>query len=164
MHVDDLAFTLMFGREEFEERLAMVASSVEQVVEELERYVSEQASLSLFQGVVVTKPDAPVQVATSTDDLFLLAEAWVKGEGIDWEQASFHGSRIEVPGYPFERLQCWFEPKTLKADTASGDKQILLPATERMVQDHLVQRQKVLPGVGYLDLIVGELKEEWTAV
>ncbi|SCW49801.1 Acyl transferase domain-containing protein [Paenibacillus tianmuensis] len=165
VHVDDLAFTLMFGREEFEERLAMVASSVEQVVEELERYVSEQASLSLFQGVAVTKPDAPVQVATSTDDLFLLAEAWVKGEGIEWEQASFHGSRIEVPGYPFERLRCWFEPKTVKADAnaASGDKQILLPATERMVQDHLVQRQKVLPGVGYLDLIVGELKEEWTA-
>ncbi|MFS0873158.1 SDR family NAD(P)-dependent oxidoreductase [Paenibacillus xylanilyticus] len=165
VHVDDLAFTLMFGREEFEERLAMVSSSVEQVVEELERYVSEQASLSLFQGVAVTKSDTPAQIATSTDDLSLLAEAWVKGEGIEWEQARFYGSRIEIPGYPLERLRCWFESKTVKADAnaASSEKQILLPATERMVQDHLVQRQKVLPGVGYLDLIVGELRGEWTA-
>ncbi|WP_338551795.1 SDR family NAD(P)-dependent oxidoreductase [Paenibacillus sp. KS-LC4] len=166
VHVDDLAFTLMFGREEFEERLAMVASSVEQVVEELERYVSEQASLSLFQGVAVTTPDASVQVAVSTDDLFQLAEGWVKGKEIEWEQASFQGSRIEVPGYPFERLRCWFESKTVKADTgadaASGDKQIVLLATERMLLDHLVQKKKVLPGVGYLELIVGELKEEWT--
>src|SRR5262249_10237688 len=94
----DFAYTLQVGRDEMPARLALVASSIE----ELKQKFGE-----------ILKGERPAD--SPTTDLSKLVEQWVSGAKIDWR--SLHTSdaprRIAVPTYPFAKERHWFpSPKT----------------------------------------------------
>ncbi|PEP92268.1 hypothetical protein CN582_25460 [Bacillus wiedmannii] len=156
LHLDDIAFTLMFGREDFEERLAFVVTNTEQVVELLENYLNDQLPERCCHGTVSMEREETQIPAKAMDDLTTLAQKWVQGENIKWEESSFVGKRIMLPGYMFNKMRCWFKqgnlPSVLEQDS-NITHSYTLSHCEQMVQDHLVQKSKVLPGVGYLSLL-----------
>ncbi|MDK8180307.1 SDR family NAD(P)-dependent oxidoreductase [Paenibacillus sp. UMB4589-SE434] len=185
--LDDLAFTLMFGRDEFEERLAVIAESTTQVLNELERFLRGDTT-GCVHGIAVVKKDKALIVPNKTDSPSMLAEQWVRGEPLAWAEEIYDGRRIVLPGYLFERIPCWFEQKSVapadsdSVKTRAVDEEpsfgssvvtsvypvapIRLTISNRdpLVQDHLVHGQKVMPGVGYLDLIARTLEQKAGAV
>ncbi|WP_437581603.1 SDR family NAD(P)-dependent oxidoreductase [Sorangium sp. So ce887] len=160
--LEDIAFTLMFGRAEFPERLACVASSTEELANQLERFLQGELPASCHAGTASgSQRHAPV-----TGDLAELAHHWVSGAEIEWEVASFHGHRVSLPGYPFARQRCWFEesppapadepaPAAGPAErpAASGARDVTVHAADEMIRDHVVRGEKMLPAVGYLELV-----------
>jgi len=92
------------GREEMEERLAVVAAGPDEAIDKLERFC---------RGEEVLEEGAAVQ--SDRGKLAGLARSWLVGERIDWSSlhtGSSGGSgdgarRISLPTYPFERKKYW---------------------------------------------------------
>ncbi|HEY3366498.1 MAG TPA: SDR family NAD(P)-dependent oxidoreductase [Symbiobacteriaceae bacterium] len=101
-----VAYTLQTGREEMEERLAIVAESYAELVDALSRFCSGKGSRHTYVGRVQSAgvggnaPDA--------GDLQRLARQWVEGAAVDWR--SLHSpapERVSLPTYPFGGEQYW---------------------------------------------------------
>ncbi|WP_024631907.1 MULTISPECIES: SDR family NAD(P)-dependent oxidoreductase [unclassified Paenibacillus] len=118
----DVAFTMQTGREEMEERLAFVSSSIADTVEMLNRFIAGQADPShCWQGSVVKRKSPQDEQAIayhhpSTDQDFMieaelhkLAQLWVTGNRIDWSSINkSEGKRkISIPTYPFAETRHW---------------------------------------------------------
>jgi polyketide synthase PksN len=91
LRLQDVAFTLQIGRDAFDERLAVAASSMDELIAGLEQYVRSGT----------TAPGG-----TGND----LAARWMAGARIDWS-GIYTGSsprRVALPTYPFARKRCWF--------------------------------------------------------
>lgn len=114
--IGDIAYTLQVGREAMEERLAFLASSMEDLRVTLEEFVSDQPrSLQdgLFRGTVMGASRLEVQTefnrnieAWVRDEQFAtVAELWVQGATLDWERLymDMNPRRISLPGYPFAK-------------------------------------------------------------
>ncbi|TMU98191.1 SDR family NAD(P)-dependent oxidoreductase [Streptomyces sp. DASNCL29] len=119
----DLAFTLQTGRVAFDERLAVVATSVPGLREALSTYLNgDTAAPGLYRGTVGRSPGAIAEPTeyedlrnllatrwTETGKLSKLAALWTEGATLDWP--ALHGStsprRISLPTYPFARDRYW---------------------------------------------------------
>src|SRR5262249_45021483 len=117
----DFAYTLQVGRDEMPERLALVASSAEDLKQKFEEILEgagrpedvwrndirnreakgptadDEQGESLIQGLIERK------------ELTRLAELWVSGAKIDWGRLheSSAPRRISLPTYPFARERYW---------------------------------------------------------
>ncbi|MDQ1352143.1 MAG: polyketide synthase PksN, partial [Acidobacteriota bacterium] len=104
INFSDLAYTLQVGREEMEERLAIVAACPDEVIDKLERFC---------RGEEVLEERAAVQ--GDRGKLAGLARSWLAGERINWSSLHAGNSggdgsrarRISLPTYPFERKRYW---------------------------------------------------------
>jgi acyl transferase domain-containing protein/acyl carrier protein len=118
----DVAYTLQTGREEMDERLAVVASSVQDVVETLQGFVDGKASGSAFRGSTKSKGGNDLLLDGEEGEEFLqkiiergkmakLAQLWVNGAEIEWNLLYSAGKprRISLPGYAFARTRHWFK-------------------------------------------------------
>jgi acyl transferase domain-containing protein/acyl carrier protein len=83
LDIADIAFTLAAGRPHLQSRLAVVASTVDEL-----RF-------------------ALVRPQESTGELAALGAAFERGESGDWTRTSPPANRIPLPGYPFERERYW---------------------------------------------------------
>ncbi|ACU62721.1 SDR family NAD(P)-dependent oxidoreductase [Chitinophaga pinensis] len=115
-----IAYTLQVGREALEERLALVAGSVEALKQQLQAYLQGNHT-AIFRGQV--KPNKDIVAVFSSDetlaqvaDQWLLQhndakvlEWWVKGLQINWEilYTTDRPRRISLPGYPFAGERYW---------------------------------------------------------
>ena len=92
-----LAHTLQTGREEFEERLALVATTKAELLAALDGPFRYRQRAGRNRGT------APL------DDADAIATAWVRGARIDWR--AWRGDpvppRLSLPGYPFARERYW---------------------------------------------------------
>lgn len=154
----EIAFTLQVGREDFETRLALVVSTVRELKEKLERYVSGipvdycgTASASVLE-------DAPedsdfLQRLFTGGRLDRLARFWVTGADIPWERfyGPSHSKRISLPGYAFSKERHWIRPQKPARESGVPDNEIA--ATDPLVRDHVVVGEQILPGVVYLDRV-----------
>ncbi|WNG46736.1 SDR family NAD(P)-dependent oxidoreductase [Archangium minus] len=122
-YLEDVAFTLRQGRTPLPHRLALVATSVSGLVEQLRRYAREGArSPEVFTGTV--RGETPEWVELFSDEAELaqrlaamvaqgelrkLARLWTQGLVIDWAQVFPRGasSLVSLPGYPFARERFW---------------------------------------------------------
>ena len=117
-----MAYTLQVGREAMEERLGLVVSSVEQLVEKLEAYVAgEQGIDDVYLGQVKGNREALTLFSTDADlqqavekwivnrKVSKLLEMWVKGLEVDWSQmyGKSQPQRMSLPTYPFARERYW---------------------------------------------------------
>jgi acyl transferase domain-containing protein/SAM-dependent methyltransferase len=127
-----LAFTLQVGREAMEERLAFVATSIDDVTKKLVLFAGgedvrgdvfagntkQNSSLAgdLFQG---RGGERHIEILIQDRDLVQLARLWVLGVGIDWRLLHQEAApcRISLPTYPFQRKRCWYSGLD-KGDTA----------------------------------------------
>lgn len=192
----DIAHTLRFGREEFDERLAIIASTIEEFRGELSQYIQGQHSSSIYVGNInevteVTKISdlhshgRDVQSIVSkwreNGELGKIAELWVAGVKIHWDKLSLNkGTKQPLPTYPFQRERHWIFREDAKPNNTAFSNLEIHPLVEfihpdlslknngivyvkklkyndLIVKDHLVDKKRLLPGVGQLEMVMGAI-------
>ncbi|MEW6381939.1 MAG: SDR family NAD(P)-dependent oxidoreductase, partial [bacterium] len=118
----DLAYTLQVGREAMNERLAVVASGIRELIDRLEQYCHDQADADredVYRGrvdkekadLLVTGKEGEefIRIIITERKLAKLARLWVSGVDIDWKLLYLTSSpnRIALPTYPFARQRYW---------------------------------------------------------
>jgi acyl transferase domain-containing protein/enoyl-CoA hydratase/carnithine racemase/acyl carrier protein len=122
----ELAYTLQAGREPMEERLGILAESVEQLAEKLEAWLHGQPRIAEVHRGRAKRAAESTSVIGQDDDvkelivasfiangkLTQLLELWVHGLDLDW--TALYGGvrprRIALPVYPFARERYWIAP------------------------------------------------------
>lgn len=116
-----IAYTLQTGRSFYQERLAMIVSTVKQLTNLLQEYVSGVESEEYVKGTTRENPlisnifdDEEMQ---SVKELWMekkkykkLLRLWVMGLEVDWSSL-YKNCRIEkisLPTYPFAKERYWF--------------------------------------------------------
>ncbi len=191
----DFAYTLQVGRDEMPERLALVASSVEDLKQKFEEILEGVGrpedvwrNKARNRGAKVPAADDPqgeslIRELIERKGLSGLAELWVNGAKIDWRLLHKSGAprRISLPTYPFARERYWFpegNPARERHERRQTAAALLHPLVHRNTStleeqkfssrfsgeefyfaDHVVETQKILPGVAYLEMAraAGEL-------
>ncbi|MDK8180302.1 SDR family NAD(P)-dependent oxidoreductase [Paenibacillus sp. UMB4589-SE434] len=124
INIANLAYTLQVGREAMDERLSLIAGSVEEIQRKLSSYVDGQLDLQeVFRGNVKRNKEA-LALFTADEEMVdtvnrwfergkyvNLLELWVKGFEIDWETMYVNSDnkprRMSLPTYPFVNEQYW---------------------------------------------------------
>ncbi|NJK63906.1 MAG: SDR family NAD(P)-dependent oxidoreductase [Synechococcaceae cyanobacterium SM2_3_1] len=138
VNLGDLCFTVNTGRGQFEHRLAVVASSIQELSQKLEsvesRQFRETPEVAIGQQ---TGPQANILLewrkqSISQDHgewlpslqqehldwqqiLTNLAQLYVRGNNIDWQQFYKEQSYCKIsglPAYPFQHQRFWIEPSS----------------------------------------------------
>ncbi|MCP4274494.1 MAG: polyketide synthase, partial [Gammaproteobacteria bacterium] len=120
--LQSMAYTLQTGREAMGERLGFIVTSIQELEEKLESYISGCREIDdFYQGEVKCNRDT-LAVFEADEDLQQAIESWinkgkysnildlwVKGLVFDWNK--FYGEskpkRISLPTYPFARERYW---------------------------------------------------------
>jgi polyketide synthase PksN len=140
----DMAYTLHIGRTPMNERLAVVAASLNELEEKLAQWLSKTGNNELegiYHGNIKNAPAntetllegeegrAYLRVIMETGNLDKLAKLWISGADIDWSLLYQDGrpKRISLPTYPFARERYWIN---MPAFTLSAE-QPLIPKEER---------------------------------
>ncbi|QDV70562.1 Polyketide synthase PksN [Rosistilla carotiformis] len=126
-----IAASANLGRSDFPHRLAVIASSTDDLMQCLgnpenqprvlrsqngsQRPAAEQVRQALHQAIAST---------ATLDDLRQLGKHYVDGAAIDWRRLHPNASRtIDLPGHPMRRHRCWFrtQPADATGRPLSGD-------------------------------------------
>jgi probable biosynthetic protein (TIGR04098 family) len=126
----DLAYTLQYGREEMDERLAFNAKNLQEVISRLEAY--EKGNLpSMYIGnsrkenfETLLQGDAGkayMDIVINQKEYNLVAQLWVKGVDFDWSflYGNIAPNKIALPTYPFAKQHYWVETMEAKETSAS---------------------------------------------
>jgi acyl transferase domain-containing protein len=147
LSLTDFAYTLQVGREAMEERLAIVASSLEEYQYKLTQYAQGQTEIEdFYRGNVKTNKahsefliegeagEAFLRIVIEKNELTKLAQLWVSGVDIDWQllYPSHKPQRISLPTYPFARERYWIptSEQNLKVVGVQGQVTKLHPLIE----------------------------------
>jgi len=117
-----MAYTLQIGSEAFEHRLAILASSISQLQNKLERLLAgEEGIEGVYAGETKREKDV-LALFTADEELqdalgkwiqrkkyAKLADLWVKGLTIDWSRlySGHYPVPVSLPTYPFLREKYW---------------------------------------------------------
>ncbi|WP_158549188.1 beta-ketoacyl synthase N-terminal-like domain-containing protein [Lysobacter silvisoli] len=131
----DIAYTLQVGREAMDERVAFVATSLDDLRCQLQA-LSDTAhpGPGEYRGSVrkhkeflsVCNGDPAFSARRDgwliERDLARISEHWVKGVEIDWVRlhAGTRPRRIRLPAYPFARDRHWIEPQRTLGDARTA--------------------------------------------
>ncbi|MCP5003119.1 MAG: hypothetical protein GY941_04080, partial [Planctomycetes bacterium] len=131
----NLSYTLQTGREAMEERLGFIATSIKELEEKLEAYLSGNQEIEeCFQGEVKRNKDT-LAVFSVDEELQeaiekwivrrkfpKLLDLWVKGLVFDWNKlyGETKPKRISLPTYPFLRERYWITEETGIAKKSEG--------------------------------------------
>ena len=185
LNLADMAYTLQVGREAMNYRLAFLSDSRESLLRTLKEYSDNNSSAGLLtaqvkkskDGVAVFERDEDaktlLQAWISKGKLNKVAELWVKGLNIDWNQlyGSVKPRRISLPTYPFAGERYWIPKAGTTAATGIPSTTLLHPLLHQNISDiygtkfssiftgeefflsnHIVKGERVLPGVAYLEM------------
>jgi amino acid adenylation domain-containing protein len=151
---DSVAYTLRVGREPFMERAAIVAASLDELEQAIESVArGDRARTNTFYGTVLR--DSKSAQATSGEALrslsaWELAQAWTRGEAVDWQQ--FYGDRrprrTPLPTYPFARARHWAPVLDRAAQEASA---IELTGQEAYLEGHRIHGEPTLAAAAYIE-------------
>ncbi|WP_437603947.1 SDR family NAD(P)-dependent oxidoreductase [Sorangium sp. So ce590] len=111
--LQDIAHTLLVGREAMEARLAVVARDTSGLCRALDDYLDHRESdIPTFTGHVKRGSPGTGRVPGPRGDLPRLAALWVEGAAVSWDEiaGSRRARRISLPTYPFARKRCWIQP------------------------------------------------------
>lgn len=189
LNLHDFAYTLQTGREPMEERLAFVASSLEEVQRALQAYVQgstdehryflgnvkENKAKQWFRG---RAGEEFIKWVVHDQDWEKISEMWVSGIEVDWRVLHRETTprRISLPTYPFAKEKYWIQ--RAKTPVAKSELRPLLDAINPtlslgegvvfqkelrrempVVSDHQVAGEPVLPGVAYLEMAYSALEQ-----
>ncbi|UFJ41786.1 phosphopantetheine-binding protein [Brevibacillus humidisoli] len=148
----NLAYTLQVGREAMAFRLAIVASSREELIQELREYLGEtvdnkkENAVPIFQGDKESNEEMNHLLSGQTGEMLVnilleenrpekLAQLWVQGVNIPWTSLYHSQSvrKIRLPTYPFEKQQYWIRAKMI-------DQQQLAPTTQTIPDEQWQKR------------------------
>lgn len=163
VELDDVAYTLQTAREPMRERLAIVASDRDHLIDALRDFAASGDT-----GAGVHRGTAKATASHDVDN----AEGWVRGVVVEWS-ALWEGlrpRRIPLPTYPFEKERHWYP----RGDVGGSDETVvsrLHPLVHENVSDftrqrfrstftgaeqffaqHRVHGEPVLPGAAVVEL------------
>lgn len=139
--LSDIAYTLQIGREPMEERLAIVVSSVGELIEKLTDYCSGKVTIpGLCRGNIKTEKGKSSSFLKTTEgedisrdiiekkQLNNIALLWVSGTNIDWEllHCNYTPRRIQLPTYPFANKRHWIGEANKKIESTGCDTSVKL--------------------------------------
>ncbi len=171
-----IAYTLQVGRTAMEERLAIVASTTEELVEKLRRFTrgGERVEL-LWRGSSRERASGPYAslLEEGGEELLLslarkrkldqLAQIWCAGISVDWRHLHEGGTpgRISLPTYPFARQSFWLESAEPAAPVAPPppvlERERAAPRVESLTD--YVEEQIITAMVAALQVDPSELDE-----
>lgn len=146
----DLAYTLQVGREEMDERLAIVTNSIQELELKLKCFIEGNLNMNgLFRGkakrndeiLSIFMKDEDQQKAIETWILkkkyHKLMNLWVRGLSFDWNK--LYGNRkphrISIPTYPFAKKRYWVE-NLIKLPEESN-KSASMGGTHQLLQENI---------------------------
>ncbi|GAB6988523.1 SDR family NAD(P)-dependent oxidoreductase [Paenibacillus pini] len=167
-------FTSNTGRGHYTHRIALMASSVAELQQQLKLLVDEGLHSREEEGIyyalhqivsenqstletgaitaaelkrlsTATRSRLEQSVSSFNEDPILAADLcrnYVKGADPHWEEAhrNQHRSRVQIPGYPLERIRTWAAPKVFEQHEVSQSKKARLhPLLDRQLVDSLDQ-------------------------
>ncbi|MDC0707423.1 amino acid adenylation domain-containing protein [Stigmatella sp. ncwal1] len=114
LRLDDIAHTLYVGREQMDERLALVVASVEDLISALTVWLDgKNGGAVIHRGRRTVGPRGASQEAVRYEGTNLeeLARRWVQGAQLPLDELPRDDARIiALPTYPFARESHWFVP------------------------------------------------------
>lgn len=145
INLHDLAYTLQYGREEMEERLAFKAETIKDVLTTLRSYtLGNKINLAtgnsrkdncdfLLEGEA---GQAYMDIVISKKEYTLLAELWVKGTHLDWEflYGKTTPNKIALPTYPFAKQYYWVSKPESKEETSTSTNTIEQELKEPIIE------------------------------
>jgi len=184
LNLADLAYSLQIGREPMQERLAVVAKDKQQLIQLLTNIKNDDVddkSENIYRGSVegtsgVRKISIDPEALSNLFDsknLGKLAELWVRGERLEWENLYPHSKpiRIAAPTYPFAKDRYWVtdvntptkhsthshtQLHPLLSYNSSNLKDVSftshLSVNEFYAKDHQINGKTIFPGAGFLEM------------
>ena len=127
---EDCVFTLQSGRVALPFRLAVQAANSAELIQRWKLFLDGTPVREVVFGRSTDNEEEIIEKWEGNP--LELAARWVKGADVNWN-SMWNGHsprRIELPGYPFERRQCWFPCSASAAPEAESDTPIALFAPE----------------------------------
>ncbi|MCY7972673.1 SDR family NAD(P)-dependent oxidoreductase [Bacillus spizizenii] len=184
-----LAYTLQAGRVEMEERAAFIVKDIKDLTAKLRAFANGDKEIDgCWTGQAKENQEAAEPTSTNSE-LKKMAESWVQGKRVIWD--GLYGDRkplkISVPTYPFAKEHYWLPALETKTSTVNHTLHPLVhrntsdfteqrfssvfTGKEFFLSDHIVQGQKILPGVAFLEIAreaaekaAGDLEDEQRVV
>jgi polyketide synthase PksN len=116
----DVAFTLQMGKKSFEQRLAVIAKTKEELLEKLACFIAGKKAEGIFAGHIKSaesltrllnrrEKEEFIRLLSQSRDQHRLAELWVEGLLTDGQGFRTNGSgkRVSLPTYPFADKRHW---------------------------------------------------------
>lgn len=176
-----IAYTLQLGRDAMQERLAVIGNSKEEIIKHLSKFLDAsnyevlRGTVEKRKKITASISQEEIDIAILKKNYRTLAETWISGINIDWalvydkEQIR----KVQLPTYAFEKDRYWIEPLKSNVITESILEPVhnqLHPLVHRNVsasdgylyvskysgqetvyKDHVVDGNKVLAGVAYIE-------------
>ncbi|NRS49278.1 SDR family NAD(P)-dependent oxidoreductase [Brevibacillus sp. HB2.2] len=181
--LENVAYTLQVGREAMKERVAFVVEAIPELIGKLEAYSRGENTIDhCWEGSLkpnnAQDPQQLMQSWIAEGNIRKIAECWVTGYEMEWEQLYLNNKprRVPLPTYPFAKNRYWIpesKSKSVSGKTAApftGEAAIhpllqrntsdfseqrfssTFTGQEFFLTDHVVKKQKILPGVAYLEM------------
>lgn len=185
----DIAYTLQVGRDAMQERLAVITNSKEQLVDQISNFLKGTENNVLAGTVEKRKKTTihisqnEIETAIPKKNYELLAKAWIFGKNIDWSKIYVNNKpqKVSLPTYAFEKESYWVtlegnnqieknKNKTIEKQlhpllhrNCSTLEEFLYTTeysgSETFYKDHIVNGDKVLAGVAYIEQASAALEE-----
>ncbi|MDM5187017.1 SDR family NAD(P)-dependent oxidoreductase [Bacillus sp. DX4.1] len=144
--LSDIAYTFQVGREALEARMAIIASSKEELKYKLiQFYEEDDTAENIYRGNINTKTkimsllsnedrQSMIQKWIERRELSKLAEVWVNGIDIDWHKLSQgHREKCSVPVYPFKKERHWIKRmKNRSIETVNSELTVMYPLIDKI--------------------------------
>lgn len=179
--LEEIAYNLQAGREEMPERLAVIATSIQELVGKLKLFVNGiPIHEDVFRGKVRNNSIAEKDILDLSEffvqrNLRELAKAWIEGVKVNWEHLydnKMLPKKAALPTYPFAKERYWvniapqknaigqsgalhpFIDKIMPAISIGNGVvfQKKLKRTDPVVADHKISGMPVFPAAGYLEM------------
>jgi polyketide synthase PksL len=129
--IADLAYTLQVGREDMQERLAIISNDVANFMEQLKKWKQNKLTDDIYEGnsesgrVKKKSPkyeDNYINFLFKEQNLQEIARVWIEGVKLDWDKLypdKRTPQRISVPSYPFAKERYWITDNVAKVKQAN---------------------------------------------
>lgn len=160
LNINDIGFSMQNGREPLAERLAIVATSVGHLTEQLRSILELKRDIP---GVYLMSslPEAPQKASDESDILHQLALEWVRDAREGWHRCEVKwAKRIPLPGYQFQRVRHWLAD----ARQSSDKTQLIDPKMSHSEVSASHERDTLATSRDQLPSITSWLKETFSKV
>lgn len=126
--LEQIAYTLQTGRAAMKERVAFIVSSIEELKQKVEEYLTQgEGSLSgslKADSIIRTMFDEDEEIQdyvkkwSHEGNIKKIAELWIEGLDFDW-RIFYEGhviQKLSLPVYPFEEKPCWISKEYIDID------------------------------------------------
>ncbi|MGA1823079.1 MAG: thioester reductase domain-containing protein [bacterium] len=140
INLSDLAYTMQVGRAAMEERMAVVISNIQELIDALRNYVQgESASENIYRGNIRNdnattalliegkEGEEFIKIIMGERKLAKLGQLWVLGIEMDWKALypDHTPNLISLPTYPFAKERYWMPDVTKRISAAhEGSSQV----------------------------------------